>query len=125
MELLPMLLIPAVVLLAPVLLTALVLRYRRARAEMRYKFLLKLAEAGVAVPPVLPGEASPQPSDLRRALLLVAAGMGLIGTLLVLPLHYHVGRPLAELWGLGILPIALGLGYLAHWFLSRRGGGHG
>jgi hypothetical protein len=125
MEFLPMLLIPAVVLLAPVLLTALVLRYRRARAEMRYKFLLKLAESGVAVPPVLPGEASQQPSDLRRALVLLAGGIGLSSTLLVLPLHYHVGHPLAELWGLGILPVALGLGYLTHWFLSRRGGGHG
>jgi hypothetical protein len=125
MEFLPMLLIPAVVLLAPVLLTALVLRHRRARAEMRYEFLLKLAESGVALPPVLPGEASQPPSDLRRALVLLAGGIGLSTTLLVLPLHYHVGRPLAELWGLGLMPAALGLGYLIHWVLSRRGGGHG
>lgn len=125
MEYLPMLLIPAVVLLAPVLLTALVLRYRRARARMRYEFLLKLAEAGVAVPAVLPGETTREASDLRRALVLLAGGMGLSATLLALPLHYHVGRPLGELWGLGILPFALGLGYLGHWFLSRRGGGHG
>ncbi|MFK4707756.1 DUF6249 domain-containing protein [Roseateles asaccharophilus] len=125
MEFLPMLLIPGVVLLAPVLLTALVLRYRRARAEMRYEFLLKLAQSGVAVPPMLPGEATQPPSDLRRALVLLAGGIGLSLTLLVLPLHYHVGRPLAELWGLGLLPMALGLGYLTHWFLSRRGGGHG
>jgi pilus assembly protein TadC len=125
MEFLPMLLIPAVVLLAPVLLTALVLRYRRTRAEMRYQFLLKLAESGVSVPPVLPGEASEAPSDLRRALVLLSGGIGLSSTLLVLPLQFHVGRPLSELWGLGILPIALGLGYLTHWVLSRRGGGHG
>lgn len=120
-----MLLIPAVVLLAPVLLTALVLRYRRTRAEMRYAFLLKLAETGVALPSVLPGEAFQPPSDLRRALLLLAGGIGLSCTLLVLPLNYHVGHPLAELWGLGVLPIALGLGYLSHWVLGRRGGGHG
>lgn len=125
MELLPMLLIPAVVLLAPVLLTALVLRYRRVRADMRYQFLLRLAESGVALPSTLPGEATPQQSDLRRALVLIAGGLGLSGTLLVLPLQYHVGHPLAELWGVGILPVALGLGYLTHWFLSRRGGGHG
>ncbi len=125
MEFLPMLLIPAVMLFAPVLLTALVLRYRRTRAEMRYQFLLKLAEAGVAVPPVLPGEASEPPSDLRRALILLAGGIGLSVTLVALPLEFHVGRPLAQLWGLGILPVALGLGYLTHWGLSRRGGGHG
>lgn len=120
-----MLLIPGVVLLAPALLTALVLRYRRARAEMRYQFLLKLAESGVALPTVLPGEADPQHSDLRRALVLLSGGVGLSVTLLALPLHYHVGRPLSELWGLGILPVTLGLGYLIHWLLSRRGGGHG
>jgi hypothetical protein len=125
MELLPMLLIPAVVLLAPALLTALVLRYRRARAEMRYQFLLKLAESGVALPTVLPGEADPRHSDLRRALVLLSGGVGLSVTLLALPLHYHVDRPLSELWGLGILPVTLGLGYLIHWLLSRRGGGHG
>lgn len=122
MEILPMLLIPTVVLLGPVLLTALVLRYRRTRAEMRYQFLLKLAESGVAV---LPGEASQPPSDLRRALVLMAGGIGLSSTLLVLPVQYHVGRPLAELWGLGVFPVCLGLGYLSHWVLSRRGGGHG
>lgn len=120
-----MLIIPAVVLLGPVLITALVLRYRRTRAEMRYQFLLKLAESGVALPPTLPGEPAPQQSDLRRALVLLAGGSGLSITLLALPLQYHVGRPLGELWGLGLLPIALGLGYLSHWYLSRRGGGHG
>lgn len=120
-----MLIIPAVVLLAPVAITALVLRYRRTRAEMRYQFLLKLAEAGVALPPSLPGEATPQQSDLRRALVLLAGGGGLSVTLLALPLQYQLGRPLGELWGLGLLPITLGLGYLTHWTLSRRGGGHG
>lgn len=120
-----MLIIPAVLVLGPVLLTALVLRHRRHRAEMRYQFLLRLAEAGVALPATLPGEDSQLPSDLRRALVLLAGGLGLSATLLALPLHYHVGRPLAELWGLGILPCTLGMGYLAHWWLSRRGAGHG
>lgn len=125
MEQLVMLFIPAVLLLGPVLLTALVLRHRRTRAEMRYQFLLKLAESGVALPAALPGEPTAQQSDLRRALVLLAGGIGLSLTLVALPLQYHLGRPLSELWGLGILPIALGLGHLAHWGLSRRGGGHG
>lgn len=120
-----MLLAPVFVMLAPVLLVALVLRHRRVRAEMRYRLLLKIAESGVALPAALPGEPAEVPSDLRRALVLLAGGLGLSATLLALPLHYHVGRPLAELWGLGILPVALGLGYLAHWWLSRRGAGHG
>ncbi|MFY7973427.1 MAG: DUF6249 domain-containing protein [Rubrivivax sp.] len=125
MENLTMLFIPAVVLLAPVLITALVLRHRRTRAQMRYQFLLKFVESGTALPASLPGEATPQQSDLRRALVLLAGGVGLSPTLVSLPLNIHVDRPLADLWGLGILPVALGLGYLGHWFLSRRGGGNG
>ncbi len=119
---LPMIVIPALVMLPPVLITALVLQYRRRRAEMRYRFLLQLAESGVALPATLPGEAAPQQCDRRRALVLLAGGIGLSAMLLSLPLNYHVGRPVAELWGLGLLPIALGLGYLGNWFLSRRGG---
>jgi Domain of unknown function (DUF6249) len=125
MDMHPMYIIPPLVLLAPVLITALVLRYRRTRAEMRYQFLLKLAESGVTLPATLPGETTAQQSDLRRALILLAGGMGLSAMLLSLPLNYDVGHRLAELWGLGILPVALGLGYLSHWYLSRRGGGHG
>lgn len=121
MEILPMLLIPALVLLPPVLITALVLRYRRRRAELRYQFLLQLAESGVALPASLPGEATPQTCDRRRALVLLSGGLGLSAMLWALPLHYHVGRPVSELWGLGILPVALGLGYLGNWWLTRRG----
>jgi hypothetical protein len=122
---LPMLVIPALVLLPPILITALVLRYRRTRAEMRYQFLLRLAESGVALPTTLPGEATPQNCDRRRALVLLAGGIGLSAMLISLPLDYHVGHRVAELWGLGILPVALGLGYLGNWYLARRGSGHG
>lgn len=125
MEILPVLIIPAAIMLPPVLITALVLRYRRARAEMRYRFLLQLAEAGTPLPTTLPGEAAPQDSDLRRALVLLAGGLGLSITLVALPLEFPRGHLVAELWGLGILPVALGLGYLAHWYLSPRGAGHG
>ena len=125
MDILPMLFIPALVLLPPVLITALVLRYRRTRADMRYQFLLKLAESGVALPTSLPGEAPPEQCDRRRALVLLAGGIGISATLVALPLEYQVGHQLSELWGLGILPVALGLGYLANWYLTRRGRGHG
>jgi hypothetical protein len=125
MDILPMLVIPTLVLLPPVLLTALVLRYRRTRAEMRYRFLLQLAESGVALPTALPGEPTPQQCDRRRALVLLAGGIGLSATLLALPIDYHAGHRLGELWGLGILPVALGLGYLGNWYLTRRSHLHG
>jgi len=125
METLPMLTIPAVVMLAPVLITALVLRHRRVRAEMRYRFLMQLAESGVALPATLPGEATPQQCDRRRGLVLLAGGIGLSLTLLALPLEFPAGQRLGQLWGLGLLPVMLGLGYLGNWLLTRRGGGHG
>ena len=125
MEILPVLIIPAAIMLPPVLITALVLRYRRTRAEMRYRFLLQLAEAGVALPATLPGEAAPQDCDRRRALVLLAGGIGLGLMLVALPLEFPRGHRLAELWGLGILPVMLGLGYLGNWYMSRRGSANG
>ncbi len=125
MEILPVLIIPAAIMLPPVLITALVLRYRRARAEMRYRFLLQLAEAGVALPATLPGEAAPQDCDRRRALVLLAGGIGLGLMLVALPIEFPRGHRVAELWGLGILPVMLGLAYLGNWYLSRRGSAHG
>lgn len=124
MEILPVLIIPAAIMLPPVLVTALVLRYRRARAEMRYRFLLQLAEAGVALPETLPGEPTPQHCDRRRALVLLAGGLGLALMLVALPLEFPRGHPVSQLWGLGILPVALGLGYLLNWALSRRTRAH-
>lgn len=120
-----MFIIPTVVMLSPVAIAALVLRYRRTRAEMRYQFLLKLAESGAQLPATLPGEPTPQQCDRRRGLVLLAGGVGLSVTLLALPLQYHLGHPVSELWGLGILPMALGLGYLGNWYLTRGGGGRG
>jgi hypothetical protein len=117
--------IPAIVMLTPLCITILVLRYRRARAEMRYQFLLKIIESGGAIPAQIPGEVAPQYSDLRRALVLLAGGIGLSLTLMMLPVNYHVGRSLSELWGLGIFPISLGIGYLAHWWFTQRGSVHG
>lgn len=123
MEPLLMFFIPALVMLSPILITTLVLRYRKHRAEMRYQFLLKLAESGAAIPANLPGEATPQHCDRRRGIVLLAGGIGISVTLLALPLNYHLGHPMGELWGLGILPMALGLGYLINWALNRNNAG--
>lgn len=125
METLPMLVIPALVTLAPVLIVVLVLRYQRIRAEMRYRLLLQLTEAGAVLPTSLPGEATPQHCDRRRGLVLIAGGVGLSLTLLALPLELSAGQSLGSLWGLGLLPGVLGLGYLGNWWLNRRGGTRG
>jgi membrane protein DedA with SNARE-associated domain len=32
----------------------------------------------------------------------------------------HDGARISSLWGIGLLPLMIGLGYLANWWLNRR-----
>ena len=38
----------------------------------------------------------------------------------VLPFEVSGGHRIAELWGLGLLPLMTGLAYLLSWYLNRR-----
>ena len=38
----------------------------------------------------------------------------------VLPFQFDNGMGVASLWGLGLLPLMIGLGYLANWFLNNK-----
>src|SRR5687767_16016051 len=101
------LLIPAVVMAAPVLIVLLVLRYRTQQTQERYRTLLQLADKGVALPPQLLVEPQIEYSERRRALVLISAGIGVMLTLLAMP--SRLGS-LHEMWGLGLLPLMTGLG---------------
>lgn len=114
------LLIPLVVMSAPVLIVLLVLRYRARQTQERYRTLLQLADKGVALPPELLVEPQIAYSERRRALVLISGGLGLMLTLLALPGEFDHGHSVRELWGLGLLPLMTGLGYLASWWLSRE-----
>lgn len=116
-----LLLIPAVVVAAPVLIVLMVLRYRYQQTQERYRTLLQLADKGVELPPQLLVEPSIAYSERRRALVLISGGIGVMLTLLALPGQLDNGHSLHELWGLGLLPLMTGLGYLASWWLNRRG----
>lgn len=116
----PAIMIPAVIMLAPVLLAVIVLRYRRAQTEARYRTLLQLADKGVTLPPELLAEPSIAHAERRRALVLIGGGLGLMAMVLALPFEIDGGQPIASLWGIGLLPLATGLGYLASWWLNRR-----
>lgn len=116
------LMIPFFVLGAPVVLVLLALRFVRQQTEARYRTLLQLADKGVELPlAVLAQEQQPH-ADRRRGLVLVCGGIGLMLSLLVLPIQSDAGQRLADLWGLGLLPLMLGLGYLANWWLDQRAG---
>ena len=115
------LLMPLIMLSAPVLIVLIVLRYRYQQTQARYRTLLQLAEKGVELPTELLVEPQIAYSERRRALVLISGGIGLMLTLLALPGHLDNGHSIHELWGLGLLPLMTGLGYLASWWLNRRG----
>lgn len=115
-----MLFIPGVVMLTPVAILLIFLRYRTELTKERYRTLLQLAEKGVELPHDLLIEPRTANSDRRRALVLMGGGLGLMAMFLALPFELHGGQRIASLWGLGLLPLMTGLGYFASWWLNRR-----
>jgi hypothetical protein len=113
--------IPLIVMSAPVLIVLILLRYRYQQTQARYRTLLQLADKGVELPPQLLVEPSVIYSERRRALVLIGGGLGLMAMFLALPGQLDNGRSIGSLWGLGLLPLMIGLGYLASWWLNRRG----
>jgi len=116
-----MLFVPALVMLTPVAILLIFLRYRTELAKERFRTLLKLAEKGVELPHHLLVEPHDPHADRRRALVLISSGLGLMATFLALPFELRGGQRIASLWGLGLLPLMTGLGYFASWWLNRRG----
>jgi len=116
-----LLLIPVVVMAAPILIVLMVMRYRYQQSQARYHTLLQLADKGIELPPQLLVEPQIAYSERRRALVLISGGIGVMLTLLALPGQLDNGHSVRELWGLGLLPLTTGLGYLASWWLNRRG----
>lgn len=115
-----MIFIPALVMLTPVAILLIFLRYRALMTKERYAALLQLADKGVDLPHEMLIEPLPADTDRRRALVLISGGLGLMVMFLALPIEFESGQRLASLWGLGLLPLMIGLGYLASWWLNRR-----
>ncbi|HEX7802610.1 MAG TPA: DUF6249 domain-containing protein [Pseudoxanthomonas sp.] len=113
--------LPLIMLSAPVAIVLIVLRYRYQQSQARYRTLLQLADKGVELPTQLLVEPQVAYSERRRALVLISGGVGVMLTLLALPGQLDNGHSLHEMWGLGLLPLMTGLGYLASWWLNRRG----
>lgn len=112
--------IPFVLTVAPVLIVLIAMRYRSQQTQARYRTLLQLAEKGVELPPALLVEPHITYSERRRALVLIAGGLGLMAMFIALPIQLASGQSISSLWGLGLLPLMIGLGYLASWWLNKR-----
>jgi Domain of unknown function (DUF6249) len=102
-----------VVLLIPVAIVVIVLRHRRELAAQKYRTILELVSKGVPLPTelLLDSTSKPGAGDLRRGLVLFFAGVGALLFAFTLPDH--------EAWGLGLLPLFVGIGYLATWLMTR------
>lgn len=115
----PEFIIPFAVLLPPVLIVLIVLRYRYLQTQARYRTLLQLTDKGVDLPAELLIEPYTAYSERRRALVLISGGLGLIAMFAALPFRFADGASVQGLWPLGLLPLMTGLGYLASWWLNR------
>jgi hypothetical protein len=115
------LLIPCAAALTPIVIVVTVMRYRLRQTEARYSLLLQLADKGVVLPEEWLFEPRTVFSERRRALVLMGGGLGLIAMFCALPFRFDNGSSVGQLWGLGLLPLITGLGYLASWWLNRRG----
>ncbi|HEX7348907.1 MAG TPA: DUF6249 domain-containing protein [Rhodanobacteraceae bacterium] len=121
----PAIFIPLVIVLGPIAIVLIFLRYRYAQTQARYHTLLQLADKGIELTPQMLAEPHLEYSERRRALVLIGAGIGLMVMFAALPGHFDNGVGVRSLWGLGLLPLMIGLGYLASWWLNRLGGVRG
>lgn len=88
--------------------------HRRAQAALKHKTALELVQRGVPLPPGLLADnrVSRLYSDLRTGLVLTGLGCGVIAFCLTGP-----GR---LVWGLGLIPLFAGLGFLTTYLVGRR-----
>lgn len=116
--------IPLILCFAPVLAVLVVFFFRHQQTKARYQTLMYLADKGVDLPVPLLTEPRLAFCERRRGITLVSIGFGVMMMFAVLPLEFNDGHRLAELWGLGLLPLITGLGYLLSWWLNRRDAEH-
>jgi uncharacterized protein len=106
--------IPALALCsALVAIVLIVSRHRRAQAALQHRTALELAQRGLPLPQGLLADTgiSRMYSDLRTGLVLMAIGAGAIAFAFTLPRH--------PAWGLGLIPLFAGLGYLITYLVGR------
>ena len=101
------------IMLIPVAIVLIVLRHRREMAAQKLRTIAELVSKGASLPAqlLLDSPQKPGVADLRRGLVLAFTGMGAVIFAFTLPDH--------EGWGVGLLPLFAGLGYLATWLFSR------
>lgn len=100
---------------APVLIVAFIMYFGFSKSRMQHRTIRMLAEKGQPIPPALlapPAPAVRQRSDLRRGIVLVMVGIGLMVCFGAWN-DWEGGA-----WAIGVIPFVIGLGYLMVWKLD-------
>jgi hypothetical protein len=102
---------------APVLIVAVIMYFGFSKNRMMHRTIRMMVEKGQPVPPALlapPPPALRQRSDMRRGVVLVMVGLGLM--LFLGAVNEWEGGA----WAVGIIPFLIGFGYLLVWKLEGR-----
>jgi hypothetical protein len=102
---------------APVLIVGLIMYFGFSRNRMMHKTIRMMVEKGQEVPAALlapPPAAVRQRSDMRRGVVLVMVGIGLM--LFFAAVNDWEGGS----WAIGVIPFVIGLGYLLVWKLEGK-----
>jgi predicted PurR-regulated permease PerM len=83
--------------------------FRRAQEHERYETMRRLIEKGAEIPKELLGAVAKEGSDLRRGVVFISLGVGLIVFIMS-----------GAGWGLGALFICIGIGYLLSGRMEKK-----
>jgi hypothetical protein len=100
----------------PVLIVATIMYFSMSKTRALHRTVRMMVEKGQEVPAALlnPPPAQRQRSDMRRGVVLVMVGLG------VMVFLGAVNDWEGGAWALGIIPFLIGLGYLAVWKLEQN-----
>lgn len=111
--------VPHTMLVALVLAVLIVQLASIRRERERQKTLQIMVEKGATIPPELlvpPQKVVSPDADLRRGLVIGGTGIGLVGFFLA----FHPSGLPDGLWSVGLIPLLIGLGYLAVWLVAKQ-----
>jgi hypothetical protein len=101
---------------APVLIVALIMYFGFSKNRAMHRTIRMMAEKGQPIPAALlapPTPAVKQRSDMRRGIVLVMVGFGLM-------ICFGAWNDWeGGAWAIGVIPFVIGLGYLLVWKLER------
>lgn len=110
----PEIMVPVSLFVALAVVIGLAIYFGHRRDANRQKTLQAMVEHGVQIPPELLVPPVRSDADLRRGLIFVGTGLGLMAMLGLLPTG-EVG-----VWSVGLIPVLIGVAYLIAWRIGSK-----